>query len=235
MLFKRTLEDRVKKAKKDDKELNKLIEEYKPFIASTVQKKIGRFVKYGQDDELTIGMLAFKEAIESYDKNKGKFLSFAKRVINLRLIDYYRKHVNENNEVYMSQIIQENDDNVYELGASKAIIKHQDKEENEVRKIEILEFKKELDKWGIKFTDLVKSSPKQKRVRDLYKNVAKSIVENEYILNKLLEKKKLPIKEIQNIMSIHRKKLERGRIYIIALVIVLTGDYEYIREYIDWR
>lgn len=77
MFFKSSLEDRVEKAKKNTDEMNKLIEEYKPFIASTIQKRTGRFLEYGRDDELTIGMLAFKESIESFNKNKGKFLSFA--------------------------------------------------------------------------------------------------------------------------------------------------------------
>jgi RNA polymerase sigma factor len=235
MFFRKSLEDRVIKAKKDEDELNRLIEEYKPFIASTVQKKTGRFLRYGYDDELSIGMLAFKEAIDCYDKSKGKFLSFAKQVISLRVIDYYRKHSKVNNEVYISEINHEDDSNVCEIGIKKAITKYQDKEENEIRKLEIIQYKKELSEWGIDFSSLVSASPKQQNVRELYKKVAKIIVENEYILEILISKKRLPIKEIQKIISVHRKKLERGRIYIIALVIVLIGDYEYIKEYIDWR
>lgn len=91
MLFTISLEERVEKAKKNHEELNKLIEDYKPFIASILHKKTGKFLEYGYDDELTIGMMAFKEAIEAYDKSKGKFLTFAKRVIILRNIDHYKK------------------------------------------------------------------------------------------------------------------------------------------------
>ncbi len=101
MFFRRSLEERVEKAKKNKEELNKLIEIYKPFIASTMQKKTGRFLQYGYDDELTIGMMAFKEAIDSYDKNKGKFLNFAKMVINLRCIDYYRKNEKHKEILYL--------------------------------------------------------------------------------------------------------------------------------------
>ncbi|NYC94378.1 sigma factor [Clostridium acetobutylicum] len=76
MLFNRSLEDRIQKAKESKEELNRLIQEYKPFIASLLQKKTGKYLQYGYDDELSIGMIAFEEAVESYDRNKGKFLSF---------------------------------------------------------------------------------------------------------------------------------------------------------------
>lgn len=235
MFFKRSLEDRVVKAKKNKEELNKLIEEYKPFIASTVQKKVGKFVKYGSDDELSIGMMAFKEAVDCYDKNKGKFLSFARQVINLRIIDYYRKQERTKNEVYLQGINDEEDESTYDKSSSKAIAQFKDKEINEMRRLEIIEYKKELQKWGIDFSQLVKASPKQEKTRNLYKKIAQLITQNEDILHNLVTTKKLPIKELQKIYPVHRKKLERGRIYIIALVIVLTGQFEYIKEYVEWR
>ncbi|WP_427338251.1 RNA polymerase sigma-I factor [Caloranaerobacter sp. DY30410] len=235
MLFRKSLEDRVEKAKEDAEELNNLIEEYKPFIASTIQKKTGRFLKYGYDDELTIGMMAFKEAIESYDRSKGKFLSFAKMVISLRIIDYYRNKEKDKKIVLFNEIENNEENNNIDYSLDRSITVFRDREENEIRKIEIQEYKKELNDWGIDFYDLVKESPKQEKVRNLYKEIAKKIVEDKTILQNLLSTRRLPIKEIQKIIPIHRKKLERGRKYIIAMVIVLIGDYQYIREYVDWR
>ncbi|WP_069649837.1 RNA polymerase sigma-I factor [Caloranaerobacter ferrireducens] len=235
MLFRKSLEDRVEKAKEDAEELNNLIKEYKPFIASTIQKKTGKFLKYGYDDELTIGMMAFKEAIESYDRSKGKFLSFAKMVIGLRIIDYYRKREKDKKIILFNEIENNEENSNINYSLEKSITIFRDREENEIRKIEIQEYKKELNDWGIDFYDLVKESPKQEKVRNLYKEIAKKIVEDKTVLQNLLSTRRLPIKEIQKIMPIHRKKLERGRKYIIAMVIVLIGDYQYIREYIDWR
>ena len=40
--------------------------------------------------------------------------------------------------------------------------------------------------------------------------------------------KRLPIKEIGKIMEMHRKKLERGRIYIIAMVLAHLGGFSYL-------
>lgn len=235
MLFKSSIEDRVEKAKKDPEEANKLIEEYRPFIASTIQKRTGRFLEYGKDDELTIGMLAFKESIDFFDKSKGKFLSFAKHVINLRMIDYYRKTKKERNEISLELINQQETENTLDIGTVRSIEEYKKEKDNESRKLEILQFRKELNDWGIQFSDLVKASPKQDKLRSIYKDVAKLIIENEELLNILISTKKLPIREIEKLTDIHRKKIERGRIYIISLIIVLRGDYPYLKEYINWR
>ena len=233
MLFKRSLEERVEKAKKNEEELDKLIEEYKPFIASTLQKKKGKYLKYGYDDELTIGMMAFKEAIEAYDKSKGKFLSFAKQVITLRGIDYYRKNKKLEDTIYLQGNNDIVNEDIKSVILNRAIEEYKHKNLNEMRRLEILEYKKELKEWGIEFIELVKASPKHQKLKKTYKDIAQFIIQNQDILNKLKSMKRLPLKEIEESMTINRKKLERGRIYIIALIIAITGDYELIREYIE--
>lgn len=233
MLFKESLEERVEKAKRDQEELNNLIEVYKPFIASTLYKKFGRFLEYGYDDELSVGMMAFHEAIEAYDKSKGKFLTFAKHVINLRSIDHYRKNEKLKDRTCLPIIDKgenETEDNVMD---SKAMKEYEYEKENELRRLEILEYKKELKKWGIEFKELVQASPKQEKLKKHYKDIAQFITTKPEILNRLISTKRLPIKEIERNIIIHRKKLERGRVYIIALIIVLNGDYELLREYVN--
>lgn len=232
MFLKKSLEERVEEAKIDQQELNKLIEVYKPFIANILYKKNGKFLKYGYDDELTIGMMAFKEAIESYDKSKGKFLSFAKHVINLRSIDHYRKNQRMKDKIWLPMIMQCDDKMESSAIDDESIKKYEYEKENELRKLEILEYKKELKKWNIEFSDLLRTCPKQDRVKKIYKEIAQFIIMDSKILNRLIITKRLPIKEIQINMLIHRKKIERGRVYIIALVIALKGDYDLIREYI---
>ncbi|NYC94377.1 RNA polymerase sigma-I factor [Clostridium acetobutylicum] len=116
---------------------------------------------------------------------------------------------------------------------NKAMEQYKNKSINEIRRLEILEYKKELREWGIEFVNLVQASPKQEKLKKTYKNIANVIVHNQDILNKLIRVKRLPIKEIEKNIYINRKKLERGRIYIIALVIAEIGDYRLIREYIE--
>ncbi|AJA49879.1 RNA polymerase sigma factor SigI [Clostridium pasteurianum DSM 525 = ATCC 6013] len=232
MFLKRSLEDRVEKAKIDQKELNKLIEVYKPFIANILYKKKGKFLQYGCDDELTIGMMAFKEAVEAYDKKKGKFLSFAKHVISLRSIDHYRKNEKMKDKIWLPIVTQSDDKSENSVMDDESIKKYEYEKENELRRLEISEYKKELKKWDIEFADLLRTCPKQDRLKKVYKEIAQFIIMDSKILNRLIITKRLPIKEIQGNMLIHRKKIERGRLYIIALVIALKGDYDLIREYI---
>ncbi|WP_026894715.1 RNA polymerase sigma-I factor [Clostridiisalibacter paucivorans] len=231
MFFKNNLEKRVNKAKTNEKEMNKLLEEYRPFIMSVITKRCGRYIEYGKDDEVTIGMMAFKEAIESFDESKGKFLSFANRVINSRLIDYYRANNRDKKEL----LILSDEDINYRYEMKEAMIQYKSTNENESRKREIEEFKQELYKWGITFHRLMEVSPKHKKLRETYKNMALCIIDNQELLDHLIKTNRLPIKEIEKYMNIHRKKIERGRIYIIALIIILTGDYPHIKEYIEWR
>jgi len=228
MVFKKvSLEDRVVKAKNDKDEINKLISEFKPFIAGVAQKKVGKFLSYGVDDELSIGLIAFKEAVDSYDGNRGKFLSFAKLVISMRLIDYYRR---QSGEKIIS--LEADDDNsnevITDIMDGRSMEQYKIDDENEKRILEIIEYREELQKWGISLEDLVKVSPRKESLRNHYRKVAEVIVENNNILNILLKTKRLPIREIEEIILIHRKKLERGRIYIIAMVIAMLQNFSYI-------
>ncbi len=217
------LEDLVFKAKNNKQIAEKLIEQFKPFIASVIQKRIGKYLEYGVDDELSIGLIAFNEAIQSYDHNKGKFLSFARLVIINRLIDYFRKQskyktisLNGQN----SNDINEND-KITELLDKKSVEQFAYQSEEEDRKFEIIEYTKILKDWNINFSDLIKISPKNQNLRNDYKKIALKIASDQCLFEQLCKTKRLPIKELEKLFFIHRKKIERGRIYIIALVIAI--------------
>ena len=218
----RSLEDRVIKAKEDKDDINRLIFEFRPFIAGVAQKRVGRFLEYGVDEELSVGLMAFKEAIDSYDRAKSKFLSFARMVISMRLIDYYRKSRKEKTVSL--------DDRDPGDGAADAdsLEQYRIADENEKRILEIMEYRKQLRKWGISLEQLVEISPKKDALREQYKMVARVIVKNYNILRILLKTRRLPVKQIENVISIHPKKLERGRIYIIAMVIAILANLSYV-------
>jgi RNA polymerase sigma factor len=96
----------------------------------------------------------------------------------------------------------------------------------------MIELKAELQKWGITFVDLVEASPKQEKLRELYKKATYFVVCRHELANTVLQKKYFPIKEVEKGTGISRKKLERGRKYIIASIIILTGDFDYIRGFL---
>jgi len=229
-----SLDERVEKIRDCEEEINNLIEEYKPFIASCTEKATGKFVRYGEDDELSIALIAFVEAIKAYDSTKGSFLSFAQNVIRRRLIDYYRKENRNSNVTYLNEYIDDEGEQESDLSIRQTISEYSSSLINEYRKLEIEELKVELSEWGISFFDLAKTSPKHKRTKKLYSEVMQFVLSRPDLIDQLRKKKQLPITEIEKYLNIPKKKIERARKYIIAAIIIMTGDYQYIKEYISW-
>ncbi|HHW30918.1 MAG TPA: RNA polymerase sigma-I factor [Clostridiaceae bacterium] len=226
------IEDRVERIKDDNECIDLFVEEYKPFIASCTQNAIGRYVKFGEDDELSIGLSAFVEAIKSFNKEKGAFLSFANAVIRRRLIDYYRKEKRHEKSVYLNDLKDDSGEEI-DLTTQMSIEKYSIDEISYYRKLEIEELKKELSEWGISFFDLARSSPKQEKTHRMCEKIARFILSSPELVDKIKKKRYLPIMEIESNLKIPKKKIERVRKYLIALIIILTGDYQYISDYID--
>lgn len=220
---------------RDDKDkLNDFIEAYKPFIAATVQKKIGRFVSYGKDEELQIALIAFYEAISSYDIKKGNFISFASMIINNRLIDFFRANNKNLPDLPLTFSDTESDDEIT-CDINESIRKYEEAELAEYRKMEILQLKAELEGFDISLFDVANASPKQEGTKKIYKEIIKYIMQEESIILDIKNKKYLPIQKISNATGLHRKKLERARNYIITCIVVLTGEYQFIKDFINWR
>ena len=64
---------KVSQARYDLEAADVLIREYLPFIKSEVSKYTGTYTNESSD-ELQIAMIAFHEAILSYDRDRGTFL-----------------------------------------------------------------------------------------------------------------------------------------------------------------
>lgn len=231
-----SLNERVINIKGNMEEINCLIREYKPFIASVVENHIGRYVQYGADDELSVALIAFHEAIEKYDIKKGNFLSFARMTVKYRLIDYYRKEQRVSGPIVLSEPVQFKDEDEWEdLYIDESVKEFTDKQNSQMRRLEIQEIKKELASWGLTFSDVAKSSPKQKGTRRTYLKAIEFILNTPEVLDIIKKKKYLPVEKIVTALKIPRKRIERGRNYIIAAVLILSGDYQYLNEYIEWR
>jgi len=225
VVHKQTLEDRVKKARGDNKLTSTLISEFKPFIASIAQKRVGRYLHYGEDEELSVGLMAFKEAVDSFKPGKGKFLSFLRMVISMRLIDYYRKRDRE------ASIGIDGEEDAELAWDRKSIEQFQADGASEDLKAEVIGYSAALSKWGISLDDLVRVSPRREELKKLYQDIARRIAGNKGLLDSLMETGRLPIKEIGKEIEIHRKKLERGRIYIIAMVLAIRSGLSYLDMY----
>jgi RNA polymerase sigma factor len=223
VVHKQTLEERVKKARGNNDLISGLISEFKPFIASIAQKRVGRYLHYGEDEELSVGLMAFKEAVDSFKPGKGKFLSFVRMVISMRLIDYYRKCDREAS--FNMDDDKEDEDLAWD---QKSIEQYQADKDSEDLKAEIIEYSAVLSKWGISLNELASISPRREELKKLYQDIAMRIAGSKDLLDSLIETGRLPIKEIGKEIEIHRKKLERGRIYIIAMVLAIRSGLSYL-------
>lgn len=216
----------------------RLIKSYTPFILKTTSKVSGRYVRLGEDDEVSVGLIAFNEAIDSFDTSKNhSFLSFAETVIKRRLIDHFRKESAIGKKVLpLSSFEQDDNENnegtYYYLESKQSVEAYQEKTAAQERKEEIIIFTRKLKEFGISFQELVAISPKHEDARVRAMEAARIIAEDENLSAYLLSKKELPLKHIEAKVGISRKTLERQRKYIIAITLVLLNDFDYLRQYI---
>ncbi|MDP4268334.1 MAG: RNA polymerase subunit sigma, partial [Bacteroidota bacterium] len=70
--------------------------------------------------------------------------------------------------------------------------------------------------------------------KEIYKEIVNAVINRQELLNMIKTKKYLPIIEIEKETGIHRKKIERSRKYVITMIIILTGEYKYIQDFINW-
>ena len=80
----------VQQAKDDPEAADALVRQYMGFIRAETVKWIHTAPENGHEDELSVALLAFYEAVLAYKEGRGAFLPFAARAIRNRLIDYYR-------------------------------------------------------------------------------------------------------------------------------------------------
>lgn len=225
-------------AKNGDKDAREeLIRQYTPFVMRVTAEACGRYVVAGQDDEASIALLAFHEAIDSYQTGRGTFLKFSETVIKRRLIDYYRGQRRFGRETPLSDFVIEDDEGEEFCPAEMdaAILQHRHDVERMERQDEIRRYQDMLASYGISFSDLVKAAPKHRDAREAAKAVARYIAMRPELRAHLINNKSLPLKELDGMpgIPVSRKTIERNRKYIIALTLIIVGEFDYLKGYIS--
>jgi len=210
------------------------ITEYRPFVARTAMNLCKRSLEWGNSDELSIALVAFNSALDSYDPDKRvPFLPYARVVIQNRLKDLFRKKSRLRMECPLET---ETDDGQYLSPADiqSAWEDFRNRTIEDERRDELAEYEEMLGKYGIDFETLAEASPKHTDSRQTLFRVAELVARHEEMMNQLLDKKQLPISELVLKTGVNRKTLERGRKFIIAtaLVFYYPMDFPYLRSYI---
>jgi RNA polymerase sigma factor len=208
----------------------KLVEEYKPFVLKTANQFCKRALEWGRDDELSIGLIAFNSAIDTFDQNRQiLFLPYCRVVIVNRLKDHFRKESRYRNLNALD------DENLF-LESQTVWDNYVNRTIEDERREELEQFEKILADFSIDFEDLVEVSPRHRDYRLTLFKVAGRLVQIESLMEYLVSKKQLPLNELEKASGVNRKTLERGRKFIIASALILSkpDEFVYLRSYINF-
>ena len=223
----------------DEQARETLLRKYRPFVMRAAASVSGRFIRVERDDEASVAMMAFNEAITSYRHQRGtSFLAFAEMVIRRRLIDHFRQASARRLEIPMSDLTVEADsaateDPLLQVEVQQAQRRFEEEMLARERREEIVRLSQLLWRFGIRFSELVELSPRHRDARARAQEVARLIADRPELRRQLLQRGNLPLKELEGVCQVSRKTLERQRKYIIALALILCGDFPLLQEYLS--
>ena len=224
------------------------IAENVPFIRAAAAKAVHHFVTE-HDDEWSVAMISFNEAIDRYIPDRGDFAAFAKVVISRRLTDELRREYRHRNEIPVEPEIlagadlrqdAAGDDPQYgQAGqAAKAAMAREAQQagEESARSAaeEIQEVQKILQEYGFSFFDLADASPRAAKTKTECAKAVGALLCSEELFLEMQRKKTLPMKALSRTSGVNRKILERHRRYIIAAAVILNGEYPLLAAYMDY-
>lgn len=217
-------------AKDDAQKADELIREYMPFIRSEASKCISRLCTE-QDDEFSIAMIAFHEAVLGYERGRGAFTSYASMLIRSRIIDYQRKESRHRGNISLYAETGEDSRTLMDELADERD-RLEEAANLEATRQEIEELSAVMADFGVSFTDAAENSPKQERTLEACAAAIRYAAENKYLLDELLRTKKLPMAQLVLGSGAERKTLERHRKYILAMLLIQTNGYEIVRGHL---
>jgi RNA polymerase sigma factor len=203
--------------------VNELIDNHMPYIIKCISDVTGRYVSCENDEELSIGLLGFHEAIERYDNEKGHFLSYAKLVIGSRIKNYLKS---ENKHQHSSL------DELIDKGIDIKDEYFEPKEDSGVLLEEINKLKNEISSFGFTLEDLVNEAPKQQATRKNAISLSEEISNDGEFTSFMYIKKRLPIKRIVLKFSVTEKVIKRSKKFIISVVIIIDKNLSALKNWI---
>ena len=207
----------------ENTDVNELIEKHMPFIIKSISDVTGRYVSCENDEELSVGLLGFHEAIERYDNEKGHFLSYAKLVIGSRIKNYLKsenKHQHSSLEDLLDKGLEIKDEYLEE------------KDDNGILLEEINKLKNEISSFGFTLEDLANEAPKQQATRINAISLSEKISKEEELTSFMYLKRRLPIKRIVLQFSVTEKVIKRSKKFIISVVIIFDKNLRALRNWI---
>ncbi len=234
------LEEKVLAAKTDEGIFNELVESNQPWILRVASETTHRYVT-DSDDEWSVALMAFHEAVQSYEEDKGSFRGLAGMVIRRRIVDYIRSEGRHGDEMSVTPAAFEDGLDEEEAGGVNLQVQRRVAEEAadapgedtaSLARAEIAEMQEILQLYGFSFFDLADASPKAEKTKKSCAQAVRTLIASVLLMAQMRLKRLLPIKELSEVSGVIRKILERHRKYIIASAEILDGDFPILAGYL---
>ena len=226
----------VDRARADRDALNTFVRDNNRFILRCASRVCKRFITES-DDEYEVALVAFCEAVRTFNAEAGGFEGFAALVIRRRLMDYFDRQTRRAREIAAGSAMtwDEAEDSPPGVIAEvqRAIVDRSRAGERTV-KDEIESLGQVLDRYGFTFFDLADASPRAAKTKACCARAVNWMLE---VVERVLEmrrRRSLPVSAMSKALEIARKILERHRRYIIAATEILDGDYPQLAEYLSY-
>lgn len=228
----RTAGKEVVRARQEEPFLECFIEAYQPFILRMASKYAG-FLVTRSDDEFSIALLAFYEAVKHYDPAGGSFGAFASLVIWHRLADYYRSQRHFETEIPLSPQVFDGavDRDMPDFSVQMEVSQSLSQKDSETAAWEIEAANQQLSPYGFSLTDLC--VPHAEKPRRDCARAAAVLLQCPELMAELRRLQRLPVKRLAVASRVRQSVIERHRRYIIAAVLLVSGNYPRLCAYLE--
>ncbi|MBQ4426148.1 MAG: RNA polymerase subunit sigma [Oscillospiraceae bacterium] len=220
-------------------DFEELVRENKRWILTLASRTCGRFITES-DDEWSIALMAFNEAVEGFDGEKGSFRSIASVVIRRRLTDYMRSEGRHSAELTVRPAafegeLEEDESGALELSVRQRVAEVSMADDSGAKAHEeIAEMQEILSEYGFSFFDLAEASPKAEKTKRSCGTAIRTLVASVILMAAMRLRRLLPVKELSEKSGVVRKILDRHRKYIIASAEILDGDFPILASYLSY-
>ncbi|MEQ8237431.1 MAG: hypothetical protein ABRQ23_11680 [Syntrophomonadaceae bacterium] len=205
--------------------LDEIYDHLHRFCLRIISKTCGKYVRM-EDDQAVIIPHVILDVLDKYDPERGSFMAYLGRAMRNRTIDEGRK-AKRNQSVPFSSLDPEQTHYLEQADTEFA----ENLVDNIARRQEIENLARFLSGFKIDFQQLVQVCPRQKKTRLEAQQVAAIIAHDQELCQYLLDHKMLPNKVLEERYMINRQIMDRYRKYIIATVMIMINDFDYLKSY----
>lgn len=214
-----------------------LLEAARPFVRRVAEAACRRRLEWENDDELSVALIAFNEAVDTYAVGRGaRFETYAAAVIRHRLVDYFRQ------EAPHRRVLSLDAPRAGEAGSTgtpaplaaaaerlpsggwtpdplansaEAIAERAD---------EIRRYAAHLARFGLTLADLRRAAPQHRDTRERLVAIARHLAADPELSARFLTQRRLPLADLAAATGASRKVLDSGRRYITGVALLLLAE-----------